>query len=77
MCDRARELAARRLERERDQVLGAILLASRGRFDLTLANFADAGTLAAELRTEALRSDVDLLIEEGRDGSAVLRVHHR
>jgi hypothetical protein len=75
VCDRTRELAARRLERERDQVLGAILLASRGPFEVTLANFADAGMLAVELRPDARRKGVEILVEERRDGPAILRVH--
>lgn len=77
MCDRTLELAARRLERERDQVLGAILLASRGPFDVTLANYADAEKLAAELRPDAQHKGVEILVEETCNGPAVLRVHRR
>jgi hypothetical protein len=75
--ERTRDVAARRLERERDQVLGAILLASRGPFDVTLANFADAETLAAELRPDALHKGVEILVEGPCNGPAVLRVHRR
>ncbi len=71
------EEAANRRVRDRDEVMGAILLASGGRYNVLIANLPGARALAGELSREAARAGVDLVLEEDEAGRADLRVRHR
>jgi hypothetical protein len=63
-----------RRERGREEVLGAILLASRGTYSVLIANLPGARSLVRELEDEASRNNVALLVEDGGDGRVGLRV---
>lgn len=63
-----------RRERGREEVLGAILLASRGTYSVLIANLPSARSLVRELEDEASRNNVALLVEDGGDGRVGLRV---
>lgn len=63
-----------RRERGRDEVLSAILLASRGTYSVLIANLPGARALVRELADEADRNDVALEVEDGGDGHVGLRV---
>ncbi|HEX9045133.1 MAG TPA: hypothetical protein VF802_08915 [Candidatus Limnocylindrales bacterium] len=58
----------------REEVLGAILLASSGRYSVVIANLPFARALVRELADEADRHDVSLEVEDRGDGRIGLRV---
>jgi hypothetical protein len=67
----------RRLAQGRDEVGGAILMASGGVYGIVISNLPDARVLANEFRAEAARYGVELVIEEHDGGRADLRVRRR
>ncbi len=71
------EEAAHRRVRDRDEVMGAILLASGGKYNVVIANLPGARALAGELSTAGARAGVDRVLAEGESGRADLRVRHR
>jgi hypothetical protein len=65
-----------RLAHERVEVGGAILLAAGGRFGVRLVNLPDARLLADEVRDEAERQGVEVLVDEPQGGQACLVIRH-
>ena len=72
----AADVEEARLAHERVEVGGAILLAAQGRFGVRLVNLPDARLLADELRSEAERQGVEVLVDEPQGGHACLVIRH-
>ncbi len=70
------EEASRRLAYGREEVRGAILLASGGTYNVVIANLPQCRAIATEFEAEASRAGVALIVEE-HDGRVDLRVGHR
>jgi hypothetical protein len=76
MAAAAGDEASDRLAYGREEVRGAILLASGGTYNVVIANLPECRAIASEFEKEAIRAGVALVVEE-HEGRVDLRVSHR